>query len=173
MTTPRNHAVLPALLLLPFLAGPAAAQYVTPPKDSGLTIDNVVPTRPAKVVMNMDHNAISGRVPTGIYYMQLIVTEYRANNTPLDMVAIFHDAGGYMVLNDAAYNRYKHARTGNPWKAAIAALQKQGVAFELCAFTAYNKRWVNADLLPGVKVDNDVLLRLINLTQDGFVQIQP
>ena len=52
-------------------------------------------------------------------------------------------------------------------------LQKQGVAFELCAFTAYNKRWVNADLLPGVKVDNDVLLRLINLTQDGFVQIQP
>jgi intracellular sulfur oxidation DsrE/DsrF family protein len=164
------RSVLPALLLF---TAPAAALYVTPPKNSGVVIDNVLPTRAAKVLMNMEHDAISGGVPTGVYYMQLITTEYAANKTPLEMVAIFHDAGGYMVLNDAAYNRFKHVRTGNPWKAAIAALQRQGVSFELCAFTAFNNRWVNADLLPGVKVDNDVLLRIINLVQEGYVQIQP
>ena len=47
------------------------------------------------------------------------------------------------------------------------------VSFELCSFTAYTNKWVNSDLLPGVKVDNDVLLRLITLTQDGYVQIHP
>ena len=52
-------------------------------------------------------------------------------------------------------------------------MQKTGIAFELCAYTAYNNHWVNADLLPGVKVDSDVLIRLINLTQEGYVQIQP
>ena len=164
--------LLPALLLL-LAAEPAAAQYVTPPKDTGLVIDTVVPTRPAKVLMNMDHNALSGKVPTGVYYMQLLVNEYGTAKTPLEMVAVFHDAGGYMVLDDAAYNRFRHVRTGNPWKAAVAALQQQGVSFELCAFTAFNNRWVNADLLPGVKVDSDVLLRLIDLTQQGYVQIQP
>lgn len=169
---PRSFASMPTMLLL-LLVSPTAAQYVTPPKNSGLVIDIVLPTRPAKVLMNMERNSISGTVPTGIYYMQLITTEYMANKTPLEMVAILHDAGGYMVLNDVAYNRYKHVRTGNPWKGAIAALQRQGVSFELCAFTAFNNRWVNADLLPGVKVDNDVLLRIIDLVQQGYVQIQP
>jgi hypothetical protein len=32
---------------------------------------------------------------------------------------------------------------------------------------------VNAELLPGAKVDSDVLLRIIDLTRDGYVQIQP
>jgi hypothetical protein len=32
---------------------------------------------------------------------------------------------------------------------------------------------VNPDLLPGVKVDSDVLLRIIDPTQDGYVPIQP
>ncbi len=41
-------------------------------------------------------------------------------------------------------------RQGNPWKAKIAELQKAGVTFELCTYTAYNNGWVNADLLPVV-----------------------
>jgi intracellular sulfur oxidation DsrE/DsrF family protein len=92
---------------------------------------------------------------------------------PLEIVALLHDKGAFMVLSDTAYNRFKHTGTGNPWKAKIAELQKAGISFELCAYTAYNNDWVNADLLPGVKVDSDVLLRLMYLTQDGYVQIQP
>jgi uncharacterized protein len=153
--------------------GAAHAQVVTPPKDSGLVIDNVITPRPAKIVMNMDHDAISGALPTGLYYIELFRANYRGSDAPLQIVALFHDKGGYMVLGDAAYNRFRHTRTGNPWKAKIAELQQAGIAFELCAYTAYNNKWVNADLLPGVKVDSDALLRLVNLTQDGYVQIQP
>jgi intracellular sulfur oxidation DsrE/DsrF family protein len=155
------------------LAQPTLGQVVTTPKGTGLVIDNVLQVRPAKVIMNMDHDAFSGKLPTGLYYMELILANYKGSNAPLEIVSLFHDKGAYFVLNDAAYNRFKHTDTGNPWKRKIAELQKTGIAFELCAYTAYNNHWVNSDLLPGVKVDSDVLIRLINLTQEGYVQIQP
>ena len=148
-------------------------QFVIAPKGTGLVIDNVVEPPAAKVVMNMDHDALSDKLPTGLYYMELILSHYGRTESGVQMVALFHDKGGYMILNDDAFNRFRHTGTGNPWKAKIADLQKAGVAFELCSFTAYNNGWVNADLLPGVKVDNDVLLRLISLSQQGYVQIQP
>lgn len=163
--------ILAAALLAP--VEPTEAQLVYPPPGSRLVIDNVVKLRPAKVLMNMDHDAISGSLPTGVYYMELLLANYKGGDAPLEIVALFHDKGAYLVLNDTAFNRYRHTNTGNPWKGKIAALQMAGVAFELCAYTAYNNGWLNADLLPGVKVDNDVLLRLIDLTQQGYVQIQP
>jgi len=163
--------ILIAALLAP--VGPTQAQDLHPPPGSRLVIDNVVPLHGAKVLMNMDHDAFSGRLPTGLYYMELLLANYQGSNVPLEIVAILHDKGAYLALNDTAYNGYRHTDTGNPWKGTIADLQKAGVAFELCAYTAYNNGWLNADLLPGVKVDNDVLLRLIDLTQQGYVQIQP
>jgi intracellular sulfur oxidation DsrE/DsrF family protein len=155
------------------LTRPVPAQVVNAPKDSRLVIDNALQLRPAKVVMNMDHDAFSGRLPTGLYYLELILANYRGSNVPLELVAVLHDKGAYLVLNDSAYNRFKRTTTGNPWKRTIADLQRAGVSFELCAYTAYNNNWLNADLLPGVKVDSDVLLRIMYLTQDGYVQIQP
>ena len=164
-----------ALILVAALAAqnPAAAQVVDRPKKTGLVIDNALAPRPANVVMNMDHDAFSGTLPTGLYYMELILSNYKGSNVPLQIVSLFHDKAAYMLLNDAAYNRFRHTNTGNPYKQKIADLQKAGIPFELCAYTAYNNQWVNADLLPGVKVDSDVLLRLMYLTQDGYVQIQP
>jgi intracellular sulfur oxidation DsrE/DsrF family protein len=152
---------------------PARCQVVTPPQGTGLVIDNVLQVRPAKVIMNLDHDAFSGKLPTGLYYMELLLSNYQGTSASLTIVALFHDKGAYLVLNDAAYDRFKHTNTGNPYKGTIAELQKAGIAFELCAYTAYNNGWANSDLLPGVKVDSDVLIRLINLTQDGYVQIQP
>ena len=90
------------------LANPTLSQVVTPPKGTGLVIDNALQLRPAKVMMNMDHDAFSGDLPTGLYYMELILANYNGSNVPLQMVALFHDKGAYMVLNDAAYNRFKH-----------------------------------------------------------------
>jgi len=34
-------------------------------------------------------------------------------------------------------------------------------------------RWSNEDLLPGVKVNGGAVLRVIQLVQQGYVQIQP
>jgi hypothetical protein len=41
------------------LAQPTLGQVVTAPKGTGLVIDNVLQVRPAKVIMNMDHDAFS------------------------------------------------------------------------------------------------------------------
>ncbi len=165
--------VIGAAIAVLALSHAALSQVVNPPKGSGLVIDNTLQLRPAKVVMNLDHDAFSGKLPSGLYYMELILANYKGSNVSLEIMALFHDKGAFMVLDDAAYNRFKHTHTGNPWKAKLAELQKAGISFELCAYTAYNNNRVNANLLPGVKVDSDVLLRLMYLTQDGYVQIQP
>jgi intracellular sulfur oxidation DsrE/DsrF family protein len=36
-----------------------------------------------------------------------------------------------------------------------------------------NHQWGNEDLLPDVKVNNGALGRLIQLVQEGYIQIQP
>ncbi len=36
-----------------------------------------------------------------------------------------------------------------------------------------DNHWGNADLLPGVKVDGGAIGRIVQLVQQGYVQIQP
>ena len=71
------------------LAQPTLGQVVTPPKGTGLVIDNVLQVRPAKVIMNMDHDAFSGKLPTGLYYMELILSNYKGSNAPLRLYPCF------------------------------------------------------------------------------------
>jgi intracellular sulfur oxidation DsrE/DsrF family protein len=78
-----------------------------------------------------------------------------------------------MLLNDQAYNAARKSDRVNPFKEQISALQEEGVQFEECGETARRNGWVNADLLPGVKVDTGANLRIVQLVQDGYVQIQP
>ena len=78
-----------------------------------------------------------------------------------------------MTLNDEAYNVYRKVTTGNPYKELIVELIKQGAQIEECAVSMQNHRWGNEDLLPGVKVNNGAVVRLIQLVQKGYVQIQP
>ena len=78
-----------------------------------------------------------------------------------------------MLLNDAAYGRVRNWANGNPYKDQIAALIAAGVEIEECAQTMRGNRWGNADLLPGVKVNTGANMRLVQLVQDGFVQLQP
>jgi intracellular sulfur oxidation DsrE/DsrF family protein len=78
-----------------------------------------------------------------------------------------------MTLNDKAYNTYRNISTGNPYKGLIAELLKQGVQIEECAVSMKGHNWVNEDLLPGVKVNSGAVARLVQLVQEGYVQIQP
>jgi intracellular sulfur oxidation DsrE/DsrF family protein len=89
------------------------------------------------------------------------------------VIAIFHGAAGFWALNDAAYNRVRKTRTRNPYAKEIAALQKSGIRFEICGQTAHDNKWVNADFLPGIAVNSGANFRIVQLVQDGFVQIQP
>jgi hypothetical protein len=44
---------------------------------------------------------------------------------------------------------------------------------EECGKTMADNGWVNADMLPGVKVNTGANFRVVQLVQQGFVQIQP
>jgi hypothetical protein len=59
---------------------------------------------------------------------------------------------------------------GGRW---IAAGNRPGIGFQLCAFTAFNNRRINSDPQPGAEVDRDVLLQIMSRIQERYVQIQP
>jgi intracellular sulfur oxidation DsrE/DsrF family protein len=88
-------------------------------------------------------------------------------------VGVFHGDAAYMTLNDEAYNAYRQINTGNPYKNLVAELIKLGVQIEECAVSMEHHHWLNDDLLPGVKVHSGAVVRLIQLAQEGYVQIQP
>lgn len=140
---------------------------------AGLKIDIPIGLKAAKVVFNMDHPAFEGDQPTGMNFMRIMTEKLKADGISFDVIAIFHGEVGYMMLNDVAYNRVRRTSTGNLYKETVAALQAAGVAFEECGQTAHDNGWVNADFLPGVKVNAGANFRIVQLVQDGFVQIQP
>ena len=152
------------------LSTPAQAQDLNA---SGLHIDVPVKVRDSRVAFNMDHLAFNGDQSIGLTYMQLMLKNYRASGAKLEIIAVFHGAIGYLLLDDAAYNKARKSNRGNPYKEEILDLQKQGVRFEECGQTARNNGWVNADLIPGVLVNSGANLRLVQLQQDGFAEIHP
>ena len=141
--------------------------------EHNIVIEIPVVLEKANVVFNMDHLAFAGDVPVGISYMHLLTNRFREMNTKGQIVGVFHGDAAYMTLNDEAYNAYRQVITGNPYKGLLAELLKQGVQIEECVVPMKNHVWGTEDLLPGVKVNAGAVARLIQLTQDGFVQIQP
>ena len=139
----------------------------------GIHIDIPVNLEKADVVFNMDHLAFSGDMPVGIKYMHLLANRFKELGTKGRIIGIFHGDAAYMTLKDKAYNAYRHISTGNPYKGLIAELLKQGIQVEECAVSMKGHNWVNGDLLPGVKVNTGAVGRLIQLVQEGYVQIQP
>lgn len=97
---------------------------------------------------------------------------FREDGTRAEIVAIFHGDAGYMLL-DAAYDRVRNWRDGNPYTGQILKLMKAGVAFEECGETVKSAGWTNADLIPGAKVNTGANFRIVQLVQNGFVAIQP
>jgi intracellular sulfur oxidation DsrE/DsrF family protein len=152
---------------------PSILSATEPAAADTLRIDIPVTLKEARVVFNLDHLAFEGDNPTGLNFMSAVLMDFALAKTNHKIVGIFHGAAGYMALNDARYNAVRQTPRGNPYQALIKALQDQGVQFELCAVTARNNGWTNADLLPGVKVVTAANLRIMELVQDGYIQIQP
>jgi intracellular sulfur oxidation DsrE/DsrF family protein len=150
-------------------AVPAAA----PPAANGLIINVPVRLKEAKVVFNLDHLAFEGDEPTGLEFLHDMITRFRTDGTKAELVAIFHGDAGYMVLDDAAYDSVRNWQGGNPYKDQIAELMRQGVDIEECGETMATNHWTNAELLSGVKVNTGANFRIVQLVQEGFIQLQP
>jgi intracellular sulfur oxidation DsrE/DsrF family protein len=126
----------------------------------------------ANVVFNIDRLALNGDMPIAIGHLDLLANDFGELKTKGHIIAIFHTNAGHVTLDDKAYNAARHVTTGNPYKELLAGLMKKGVQMELCGATAKAYHWVNADLLPGVKVNTDAMVRLTQLGKEGYVQIK-
>jgi len=171
----RHQTILSGLivsaLLLALLGGAAPLGAAEP--EHAIRIDVPVVLKAPRVVFNLDHLVFNGDLPVGFRYMGLLAKRLKELNTDGDIIGLLYGETAYLTLNDQAYNTFRQVDTGNPYKGAIADLQKQGIRIEGCAFSMKVHHWGNADLLPGVKVNTGAIGRLIQLVQDGYVQIQP
>ncbi len=100
------------------LCAPLAAQNAVPE----LKFDIDVRLKTAKVVLNLDHLAYAGKEPFGLLYARILQGQFSADKADWQVIAIFHGHAGSWSLNDAAYNRIRRTKTGNPYTKQIAAL---------------------------------------------------
>ncbi|MGA1265696.1 MAG: hypothetical protein ACO32J_00785 [Phycisphaerales bacterium] len=90
----------------------------------------------------------------------------------ISLIFVFDGPAMPMVLADAAYDRVMGTQAGNPWKSLVADLQKSGASIEACGVRMKELTVGNADLLPGVKVDDDGWTRVLDLHGKGYVVFQ-
>jgi hypothetical protein len=166
--------------LVPFVAALFVSVGAVYPEDNAgarsdrnLHID--IPAKPDKevnVVFSIDRLALNGDMPIALGHLELLVHDYRELNANGRLIAIFHADAGHVTLDDRAYNAASHVTTGNPYKELLVGLMKKGVQVELRGATAKAYHWGTDDLLPGVKVNNDAMVRLTQLGLEGCVQIK-
>lgn len=150
-----------------FYAGVNAASA----QDQPLHVDIPTKLERANVVIDMGHLVFNGDAPFALGDINLLATNVRKWNAQAQIVVILHGDAAYLVLNDETYNQNRHATTGNRFKEALNGLMQKGVQLELCGATAKSNHWGNANLLPGVKVNVNAMVRITQLEQEGYTLI--
>jgi intracellular sulfur oxidation DsrE/DsrF family protein len=136
-----------------------------------LHIDIPVRLTDLRVAFSIADLAFEGDLPASIFHLQLITNDISDWKAKAQVIAVFHTNAGHVTLNDDAYNTERMVATGNPYKELVAELMKRGVQVELCGATATAHKWGNDDLLPEIKINTDAMARMLQLVQEGFVQI--
>jgi len=171
----RSSGLFAACLLFGFAA--ACPSGALAQADQKLTIDIPVKLEKANVVFDIGKLVLNGDMPFFIGDMDLLATDLKDWDVKGQIIAVFHGDAAYLVLNDEAYDANRHiqtghpVKTGNPYAKLLTGLMEQGVHIELCGATAAANHWGNADLLPGVKVNTNAMVRVTQLEQDGFTLI--
>jgi intracellular sulfur oxidation DsrE/DsrF family protein len=140
-------------------------------KGNDLHIDIPVVLDQVKAVFSVASLSFEGDLPAALFHLGLIVHDAADWKAKSDIVVVFHTNAGHVTLHDAAYNEARNIVTGNPYKKLVTDLMEKGVRVELCGATAKAHGWVNADTIPGIKVNTDAMSRTIQLVQEGFVKI--
>jgi intracellular sulfur oxidation DsrE/DsrF family protein len=119
----------------------------------------------------MGHLVFNGDMPFALGDIYLLASNFREWNTQGQIIVIFHGDAAYLVLNDESYNDNRHVPSGNRYKKLLDGLMQKGVQLELCGATAKANHWGNTNLLPGVKVNVNAMVRLTQLEQQGYTLI--
>jgi len=125
----------------------------------------------ANVAIDMEHLVFAGDAPFALGDLHLLADDVHDWNTKGNIVAVFHGDAAYVALNDDAYNVVRHVTTGNLYKEHMAQLMKEGVEIELCGASAKGNHRGNSNLLSGVKVNANAMVRLTQLERDGYKMI--
>jgi intracellular sulfur oxidation DsrE/DsrF family protein len=150
----------------------ALAQDSTGAKaDEALHVDIPTTLEKANVVIDFGHAVYLGDTLFALGDINLLATDVHEWNAKGQIVVIFHGDAAYLILNDETYNANRHVTTGNPYKKILNAIMEKGVQLELCGATAKGNHWGNANLLPGIKVNVNAMVRLTQLEQEGFTTI--
>jgi intracellular sulfur oxidation DsrE/DsrF family protein len=136
-----------------------------------LHIDIPTTIEKANVVVDFGHAVFNGDMPFALGDINLLADDFREWNTKGHIVVIFHGDAAHLVLNDETYNANRHVATGNPFKKVLNGLMQKGVQLELCGATAKGNHWGNANLLSGIKVNVNAMVRLTQLEQEGYTMI--
>jgi intracellular sulfur oxidation DsrE/DsrF family protein len=145
--------------------------------DEVLHIDIPVKLEKANVVFDIGHLVLNGDMPFFLGDMDLLAGDLNSWDVKGEIIAVFHGDAAYLLLNDGSYDANRHVQTGhpiqtgNPYGKLITRLTEQGVQIELCGATAAANHWINKDLLPGVKVNTNAMVRVTQLEQKGFTLI--
>jgi len=167
----RGFVVLLGFLLTAGLVTMSQRSKAAPQADQTLRVD--IPTRleKANVVVDFGHLVFGGDLPFALGDINLLATDLRDWNAKGEVIVIFHGDAAYLVLNDNSYNLNRHVTTGNRYKDILNELMEKGVHLELCGATAKANHWGNANLLPGIKVNVNAMVRLTQLEQEGYTMI--
>jgi len=110
-------------------------------------------------------------MPFALGDIHLLATDIRGWNAKGQLVVIFHGDVAYLVLNDDSYNANRGVSTGNPYRGQLNELMNLGVQLELCGAIVKGNHWGNENLLPGIKVNVNAMVRLTQLEQEGYTMI--
>lgn len=158
-----------ALVMLFLFCNPGFAQ--NNPADPPLQIDIPTTLEKASVAIDFGHAVFNGDMPFALGDIKLLATDFRDWNTKGQIVVVFHGDAAYITLNDESYDANRHVSTGNPYKKFLNSLMAEGVQLELCGATAKGNHWGNANLLSGIKVNVNAMVRLTQLEQEGYYLI--
>lgn len=139
--------------------------------DLPLHIDIPTTLHKANVVIDFGHAVFNGDMPFALGDINLLATDFRQWRTRGQIIVIFHGDAAYLILKDDAYDANRHVDTGNPYKGLLSTLMAKGVRLELCGATARGNHWDNADLLAGVKVNLNAMVRITQLEEKGYSMI--
>ncbi len=155
-------------------------------------VDVPVELEKTKTVFNLDSQAVTTSpgpngttvtTPVGPRHMWMLgtatldrINSNLTNPSNVSIIGIFHGTAATWALSDAWWQAHGSA-SGNPYKVWIdrlLAFKNLGVnvQLEICGVTMSGNGWTNADVYPGIHVNQGAIGRLIDLEQNGWTYIQ-
>jgi sulfur-oxidizing protein SoxB len=152
---------------------PLLGAYIPGVPATDLRIDIPVALKGSKIVINIGQADLEGDVPASISFMGKLARHLVEKGAAYRIVGIFKGDALYLLLQDSSYNRVRQVATGNPYREMLAALLRAGVEIEACGNAMETHHFGNADLLPGIRVNEGAMFRTAELVREGFVQLEP